>query len=72
MGPFLLELLQEVFDQLVFMYKIGGAQKSMPVKVIRLIEMGYQVLGMDHTGQLIQALFKDGEAGVMQLFYPLA
>jgi len=44
MGPFLLELLQEVFDQLVFMYKIGGAQKSMPVKVIRLIEMGIRSL----------------------------
>ena len=68
---FLLELMQEVFNQLMFVHEEGRADELMPIEVIRLVEIGHQVFCMDHTGQVIQALAIYGQAGIVKLLHLL-
>jgi hypothetical protein len=71
MDLFLLEFLQQVFDEFVFVDKIDRAQQAVPVEVIRFGEIGDKIPAVDHTGELIQAAFVDGTPGIMQLVDPL-
>src|SRR5579872_7239770 len=48
---FLLEFLQEVFDEFMLMNEIDGSKEAMPVEIIGLGEVGDEVPGMDHAGE---------------------
>ena len=69
MDLLLLEFLQEVFDQLVFVYEVDRPDKGMPVKAIGLAEGTDEVAALDGASELVEAAFIHGQAGVVQVLY---
>ncbi len=64
-----LELPQEVVNLLSLRDEIGRTDETLPAEVLRLVEIGQQVLDIEYPPNIILIILKHGDAAVIVLHY---